>query len=279
VSNTKSARTARLLRVVTTGLFVLVGLLAYAFAVGKSSEVRAILQSIGSFLIGTVVVGYAYQYFLTEEVESRTVAKLDEVLRRRVDAVFVDAARHGFSGFVRDAPRRVFDGLGRGDELLWLDTYSPDLMVFLPDLRDAVRNGAHLRMLVIDPTAETAQMRAHEIVEPGYGPHEFCEGVQAFLDQLIGTVRHLTDGIGQLEVRTYRDLPGVPMYLRRVDGRLMSGVTGFFLTEPSFNSTHLRWESVSGGLLDGFLRYFEHKWELSDPIPDPLDSYAADGRG
>jgi hypothetical protein len=122
-------------------------------------------------------------------------------------------------------------------------------------------------------------MRAREIVEPGYGPHAFGASAQAFLDQLIGAMRRVTDEVGRLEVRTYDDLPGIPMYLRRVDGQLTNGVTGFFLTEPSFNSVHVRWENVSGGLLDGFLRYFEHKWESSDPIPDPLGSYTADGRG
>lgn len=223
------------------------------------------LQGIGSFFVGTVVVGYAYQYFLSDEIEDRTVAKLDEVLERRIDRVLPDAARYGFAGVARGAPRNVFDGLRDDDELLWLDTYSPDLMLFGPKIREAVKAGASLRMLVIDPTADTARLRAAEIVEPGYDANAFLKATNDFLDYLASAASDLAAVPGTLTVRRYDDLPGIPMYLRLRDGVLVKGITGFFLSDPSFDAAHLCWTNVHGGLLASFHSYFENKWEQATP--------------
>ena len=255
-----------MLRITTTLVFVLLGVGAYLVAAGiGSGSAQVILQSVGGFLLGTVVVGYAYQYFLGEETENRTVAKLDEVLERRVDDIFPGAARYGFCGFAREVPRTAFSELGAGDELLWLDTYSPDLRLFLPQLREAIARGASLRMLVIDPSAETARLRAEEIVEAGYETDGFREDTRDFLAILEKAAAELDGEGGELEVRCYADLPCIPMYLRLCRGELSSGVTGYFLSEPSFDTVHIAWSDVRGGMLAGFRSYFERKWESAQP--------------
>jgi hypothetical protein len=256
----------------------LFGAVAYLLAIAvDSGAFRAVLQGIGSFFVGTVVVAYAYQYFLHEEIEDRTVAKLDEVLERRIDRVVLDASRYGFAGFVNAAPRRAFEGLGPDDELLWLDTYSPDLMLFGPQLREAIKSGARVRMLVIDPDSDTARMRAEEIVEPGYEPSQFCSSTRAFLEYLGEAARELGAEPGRLEVRCYRDLPGIPMYLHVQGGKPVAGITGFLLSDPSFDMAHITWHDAKKGMLDSFCRYFEYKWERS---PRSIDSKErTDGAG
>jgi len=254
-------RTAHLLRVSTSLLFVLSGVGAYlAAATVEDSAIRTILQSIGSFLIGTVVIGYAYQYFLGEETENRTIAKLDEVLRQRFDNMFPGADRYGFNGFATEIPRSLFDELEEGEELLWLDTYSPDLRLFLPRLCEAVKRGASIRMLVIDPEAETARLRAKEIIGVGYEESTFCADTRDFLAVLANAAADLGDARGALEVRSYSDLPCVPMYLRLRDDKEISGITGYFLSEPSFDTVHIKWASTEKGMLSDFRSYFEYKW-------------------
>ena len=251
-----------MLRISTTLIFVLLGVSAYLVAaeVGPGTA-RAILQSVGGFLIGTVVVSYAYQYVLGEETENRTIAKLDDVLERRVDDIFPGAARYGFDGFAREVPRTVFNDLGVGDELLWLDTYSPDLRLFVRQLREAVGRGAHLRMLVINPNAQTARLRATEITEAGYDEDSFREDTRDFLAILAQAAEELRGALGKFDVRCYEDLPCVPMYLRLHEGRAISGITGYFLSEPSFDAVHIKWSSTTNGVLASFQGYFEHKWE------------------
>jgi hypothetical protein len=268
-----SDRTAFLLRISTTIIFVLLGLGAYLLAaVVGSGAPQVVLQSLGGFLIGTVVVSYAYEYFLREETENRTVAKLDDVLGRRVDGIFPGATQYGFNGFATEAPRNSFDALEEGDELLWLDTYSPDLMLFTPKLQSALERGAMVRMLMIDPTAQTTTMRAEEIAEAGYDPSHFSEGAANFFDVVVSAAKQLHSPSGKLEIRRFSDLPCVPMYLRLRDGRPISGVTGYFLSEASFNTVHIRWSAASGGMLAGFHRYFERKWNC---CPAAFDSSGA----
>jgi hypothetical protein len=253
-----------MLRISTTLVFVLLGLGAYIAAAAVSGVASTILQSVGSFLVGTVVIGYAYQYFLGEEMENRTVAKLDDVLRERVDNMFPGADRYGFSGFATEIPRSVFDDLEEGDELLWLDTYSPDLRLFLPRLCRAVQKGASLRMLVINPGAETARLRAKEILGVGYEESTFCDDTLDFLSVLADAAADLIEAPGNLEVRSYSDLPCVPMYLRLRTDREISGITGYFLSEPSFDTVHIKWTSTENGMLAGFRSYFEHKWSQAE---------------
>src|SRR5215213_3632799 len=107
-----SDRTAHLLRISTTIIFLLIGLGAYLFAVvvGPGAP-EVVLQSIGGFLIGSVVVSYAYEYFLHEETENRTIAKLDDLLGRRVDGIFPGAAQYVFFLIVTQPPRNSFDAL------------------------------------------------------------------------------------------------------------------------------------------------------------------------
>lgn len=257
-----SERTAHLLRVTTTVVFLLLG--ASAFMVSSdlpSNGLRTIFQSIGSFLVGTIVVGYAYEYFLNEETENRTIGKLDKVLAQRVDSMFPGAATHGFRGFATEVPRSSFEGLERGDELLWLDTYSPDLMLFVPSLQAALQRGVSVRMLVIDPDCLTAQMRAAEIAEVGYDEARFADGAKDFLGVISSAARDLDETRGRLEIRCYQDLPCIPMYLRIRSGQALTGITGYFLAQPSFNAVHLCWAATPDGMLASFHRYFERKWE------------------
>lgn len=251
----------------TTLVFLLLGVSAYLLAevVGPGTP-QIILQSVGGFLIGTVVVSYAYEFFLGEESENRTVAKLDEVLERRIDEIFPAAAKHGFSGFSVGAPKAQFDDLGAGDELLWLDTYSPDFLVFAEATRAAISRGARIRMLAVDPKSEAAEIRAEEIKRAGFGTKEFRAGAQAFLECFAEIQQQTVEEPGGLELRTYIRLPSLPMYLRARDGQTVTGVTGYFLGEPSFDSVHIRWQPAPHGMLSDFRAYFEAKWDSSDRI-------------
>jgi hypothetical protein len=272
------SRTAKMLRISTTLVFLLLGVGSYlAAAVVEPGTARTILQSVGGFLIGTVVVGYAYQYFLGEETENRTVAKLDDVLSQKLDDIFPGAARYGFAGFATEVPRTLFNGLHSGDELLWLDTYSPDLRLFVRQLCEAVHRGADIRMLVIDPEAETAGLRACEIVDVGYDTGSFSDDTRDFLAVLTKAAADLDDAPGSLEIRCYSDLPCIPMYLRMHEGQAIDGITGYFLSEPSFDTVHIKWSSTPTGMLGGFQKYFEHKWSHAAPplSTPPLSQSAA----
>jgi hypothetical protein len=89
-------------------------------------------------------------------------------------------------------------------------------------------------------------------------------------------VAELAEAPGSLQLRRYSDLPCIPMYLRLRDGQLVSGITGYFLSEPSFDTVHIRWSSTPTGMLAGFQRYFERKWCQAEALsvatlPDSLD--------
>ena len=251
-----------MLKLSSTVVLLLAGICVYLISIPVGTGVaRVVLQSVGGFLIGTVVVSYAYELFMREEVEQRTVGLMDDVLSQRIDAIFPGANRFGFFGFAHAASRSVFDELEEGDELLWLDTYSPDVHLYRDALHRAVKRGARLRMLAIQPGCATLSMRAEEISTPGFDPSTFDERAQDFLEVLEGWEDQLQGAAGKLEIRTYNDLPGVPMYLHLKADRVLAGVTGFFLSEPSFDQVHIKWKVAPGGVLEDLRTHFERKWQ------------------
>lgn len=187
---------------------------------------------------------------------------------QRVNLTIPDAVASGFLGVI---PRldfeQMFAGLGAGDELLWLDTYCPVQRSAEDALFHAVQAGAHIKMLAIDPDAPNCTARADEIRDTAFT-------AAIFRREAIGGLEHLRDYAaasgslsppGSLEVRLYRGLPCIPMYLKIRDGKPHVGYTGFFLTKATYREPHVVWgPERPPGFLERFEEYFRHRWELAD---------------
>lgn len=186
--------------------------------------------------------------------------------RSEVDRIIVGSARFGFAGFEdRLKFETLFQSLGDGDELMWLDTYCPAQPKFEQPLRAAVNRGAIVRMLAMDPSSKVLPFRALEIdeeLEVNYEPHMFAEEARRSLAGIVGCVEALVRDKprGSISVRTYHDLPCLPMYLIARAGELSEGYTGFFLTRPTYDEPHVRWTSSPESRLSSFHAYFERKW-------------------
>lgn len=206
---------------------------------------------------------------LPDKLDDRLRAVLRDEHTLQLERVLPGAFLHGFAGFV---PRMQFDQLFKdlheNDELLWFDTYCPDQHEFEQPLREAVRRGAHVRMLAMNPKSDLMALRAREIdeeVEVGYSATDFAENAQRALRSMAVLVGKLNNEKvrGSVVLRTYDDLPCLPMYLVKRNGQCAEGYTSFFLTRPTYHEPHIRWVNGPESRLDCFVAYFERKWEFS----------------
>lgn len=248
------------------------------------------MKDIGTFVAATVAIGFLYEFFLKEQHNQETLhqlqsilvgpsmhdlldrhdtaahGQLEETVRTWMDNSVPMAAKWGLTGFVQplDFPR-LFSDLRDNDELLWFNTYCPDQGRCYEPLIDAVKNGAHIKMLVIDPECENTILRAHEIESFGYHPDRFQPEARNTL-RLLGRCEEVLQSVpirGSFEVRRYVDLPCIPMYIRLRNGVRDVGFTSFFLTEPAFSSVHLKWRETPNGMLELFHKYFWKKWNTN----------------
>ena len=233
------------------------------------------LRELGFVTVGTVAVTLIYDSVLRPVQD----AHLLKVVR---DSLIGRAGPYGLAGIDRVNFRDLFRGLDKNDELLWLDTYCPDMES--AEVQDAlcaaIDRGAAVHMLVMDPDAATADLRAHEIATPGqHDPEEFRTNAQRNLNIL----EHLRDTRldenkrCRLRFDKYWGLPCAPMYLvarqskkGTAKGQLVEGWTSYFLTLPTYQSAHLHWDQAAradrlpagaGMGLEAFRTYFSRKLE------------------
>ncbi len=213
----------------------------------------------GYVLIGTISVSFLYEW----------------ILRRRHDAELLELLE---TSFVKSASELGLVGISKkmnfhdllsqlqpSEELIWLDTYCPDLPNFQEDFASALARGVSFRILAIDPSAEVLELRALEIDEK-YGFHSGRD-ISVFRNEAIGQIKRLQampnqiTSSGQLALRLYRSLPCAPIYVRLRDGEAIVGYTSYFLSSASFDQPHLIWRGVAEGMLANFVQYFSSKWE------------------
>jgi hypothetical protein len=250
-----------------------------------------ILRDLGTFVGATVLVGFLYEYYARKQqtldtqrslenalsgpalaavFEARDKIAAEEISRLLsgwLDSAIMDAAPHGLQGFTNSIDYgALFDNLGSGDELLWLNNYCPDKASYVGRLEDAVIRGASVKMLLIEPGCANMALRAGEITGYGYFQQRMTQEVQGEIDLLTSTASKLKENpvaIGSLECRTFDGLPGLPMYIFVSKGLPTHGLTSFYLTEPSKMMPHLRWISRPSGMLASFHQYYAKKWDQS----------------
>jgi hypothetical protein len=226
----------------------------------------------GTLLAVATLVDFFYAFFLRAEHDHAMLEVTEQSLRHWLDNLVPNADRLGFAGLVEHMPfASLFNDLSAGDELMFLDTFSPQQSAYEEELKQAVRRGASIRLLLIKPDAVTAVLRGSEVDDRNYRESDrFREQIEMGLHRVEGYAKSLVGDPsvkGSLEVRLYSTLPCLPMYLRgRSDPRargnqaVHSGYTGFFLSQPSFSGVHLEWRSASNSMLARFAEYFNRKW-------------------
>jgi hypothetical protein len=254
-------------------LIVAVGIILLILAGNAEGTVASVLREAGIVTIGTVMVSLVYEFVLRREHD-------EQVLQVVEDCLIPKAGEYGLTGIEALDFAKLFRRIGKGDQLLWLDTYCPDLdnPEVQDALTDALRRGAIIKMLVIDPDSATAEARAQEIVAPGYRASEFQSDARHNLVIVEGIRADLSpDALARIELRTYTGLPCAPMYLRVHEDQPIEGWTSYFLTLPTYKSAHLYWGrppavtrklSAGPGLgLTAFQAYFAHKWAAATKRP------------
>jgi len=242
------------------------------------------LIALGTLLSGSIAVGIVFEALLSESRALVVRAQLSSELNEQLSPIKfsgVEAGVHGVQS-VLDF-HGLFSGLTAKDELLWLDTSAPQYPWYKDSLRELLRQGLNMKVLVLNPSCENAKCRAIESAGQFDLPEgdrvRAIEAYQNVVDSAILTLRLLGQDVyehdprmqGRLQVALYTDLPGVPLYVVRRRNQPEKAWSSFFLNDATYLQVHFEWIDVGDNCMaERFADYFDRKWNRSIAQPNGL---------
>jgi hypothetical protein len=247
-------------------LFVLGGvLLLEAELTEHNPLIKEVLTLLGSALVISVPVSYVYKLTFRPLDDEKHAADLKLLLDDKIDSL--TKSRYVFRlGAIQeciDFPT-VFRGLKKGQQLYWLDTWAPAFDAFQLNMEEALKKGADIRMLILDPSSKMCQLRAQEI--GGAIGAGFLESQALFLKTMENMQQRTSTADGKLEIRTYDELLGIPCYIVCENDKPIHGWSSLYLGDATgVTFPHFFWEGGEGSVLDEIYKYVKEKWERNKP--------------
>lgn len=244
----------------------------YSQKLDDQSEWKSIVAGLGSFLASTVLVGFVYEVFVREHDDARYERLLRKVLDEKLDTAFAASAYYGLEGFVSKIDfADIFDSLESANTLWWLDTYDPHHKAWHKNLEAAVRRGAHVRFLVMNPNSPLVDMRAVEL-GANYAPPVFQNELAAFLVSITRCKSNTVGCTGSIHITLYDDLPCAPIYIVVEADEPVRAYSSMFLgLATGVHFPHMKWRLGDGEYIVEMFRYVQSKWQRHNngKVPDP----------
>lgn len=226
----------------------------------SNANVAELLSTIGIGVLSAIVATVIDRSVSARDLESRITRNFREAagVASSLIKLGVQTAHAEFDF------GRIFKEARRGETVSWLDTYCPRQNEFIDDVIDALRRGVQVRMLIVDPNCDNARFRNQELESTFDTGGGWTGGLDAFISKMSAVAGR---GYGKFEIRYYRDLPCVPMYLVGKSPTARKGYFSIFLVRATAGCQHL--ELTRGDWLTDMARYFESKWERQATTPPP----------
>ena len=225
----------------------------------NSPRIGHVMKLAGSFLTVSVVISLLYSVLIKPSDDAVRKKELSELLDTKIEDIVTAKGKYGLMGFVDhiDFPS-LFGELRAGQTLWWLDTFPVGAGMWLNKLKSALEKGVNVYMLVLDPESPNVAHRANELGRE-FTQESFKADIQRFLSLLQNIEQEGL--VGKLEVRTYDELIGLPIYLIAEGEEPLVAYSGFFLSQPTaVDSPHLKWCAGEKAILTTMATYITEKW-------------------
>ncbi len=238
-------------------IFVLTGKL-YAT---QGSILALILDLLGGFLVIAVPLEILRELFFEKDNIASFVTQVEGLFDRKID-LQIRARQFGLIRIEESLLfDKVFDSLKPGDTLWWLDTFSPGHKGWIDHVEAAIRHGASVNMLILDPESPLCAMRAEEI-GGYYKPERFRNELETFIadfKECQKTVNEENSKGARLTISLYRDLLGVPCYIVVRKNQPILAYSSMYLTKPTgVDFPHFCWNQ--GPMCDILYSYVMGKY-------------------
>ncbi|MDG1818383.1 MAG: hypothetical protein P8H31_00975 [Porticoccaceae bacterium] len=217
---------------------------------------------LGAYLTISVVVNILHKWILQPYVDLTQKKEIEGLISDKIDNLIENSRKYGFDGLVDQIDfQAIFDDLNENDTLWWLDTFSPGHTAWEDNIKQALKRGANINMLVLSPNADhLIKCRADEIGGQ-YTPERFKSEIERFIEYMEHIVFESSGEKGNLEIRLYDDLLAVPMYIVSTGNKARFAYSSFYLNSATaINFPHLKWKESGEAVIEMLFEYIQFKW-------------------
>lgn len=224
---------------------------------------KTISGLLGAYLTISVIVNLMHKWFLKPSEDLSKINEIESLIDNKIDNVLLNTSKYGFDGLIDEMDfRSLFDSIGKGDVLWWLDTFSPGHSAWENHMKQALIRGANINMLVLSPKASLLiKNRAMELGGQ-YTEQRFLGDLQRFLDSMKHIRDETASAKGKLNIRLYDETLGIPIYVVTEKENAKYAYSSFYLCTPTAVSfPHIKWKSANQGGISTLSAYVLKKWE------------------
>ena len=125
----------------------------------------------------------------------------------------------------------ILTNLYPGETLWWLETFYPNKIFLVEELKIALEKGAFVKMLILQPNSEVSKEREKEIAE-----NSDYQNYSVLLINFIEQISNMKAKYpNNLDYKTYDSLLGVPCYVITKDAHPIYAYSGMYLNKQLHN--------------------------------------------
>ncbi len=241
-------------------LLIGIGLMVYGPTLTDKPDIELLLRHLGSFITVSIVIGFLYRVTVGPYDLAKSEERIKDLLYGEIDRMYSATSGYGFSG-IDDSINfsNIFNNLKNNETLWWLDTYDPLHAQWIPDAENALKSGANIKMMIMNPSSSIVDLRCREL-DSNRSIEAFKNGLTSFLCRMKELAEHYPRNI---EIRLYNDLPCAPIYVVTVgeDPQPQRGFSSYFLVEATgIKFPHFAWRQGNQPFVKELFRYLQNKW-------------------
>jgi hypothetical protein len=248
----------------------------------KEGLVWVVLGELGTFLALIVSIHFIYDIFLKKEERQVLIAQMREEMEESLKYFLSDSKAFHLSGLTAYFEKLHIQGLTddfkRAKEINILHTWTGTGTQLDDALRVAIKNGCHVKVLLLDPDSSFCIERGKDLHlnEP--------DDVRQEVIRELGRFKAIADkisGPGEIEIRTYNATPTIPLYICdetmyfgqmwRGEGTFSAGTPYFKVKEKLYEADAER-TTIFGALIK---QHFSDLWNSDNTKPFASNQHTA----
>ena len=238
----------------------------------QDNFIKAILTSIIISLF--VVLGERFfENHSTHAIVHNELNKIRKKINEDVANIFSTSFRFGLKEIQPSADEEKLIIDDENTKIMWLNTKFNRRKAMQDSIEKAIENGANVQLLLMHKDNFCANFRGMDSCSDHEDQEHVESNIRDYKNDLATNQNSMCDFYrrmqrkiekenlrGSLEIRFYKDLPGIPFLLIEKGRTHNEAYSGFYLNRFSGGMLYIKWTSRGEGFIDNLYTYFERKW-------------------
>lgn len=232
-----------------------IALIIISTVTGIPVSAKEILRILGTALLPASLISLTTEHYLRKTFIREMQEKIATAINSEFETIF-NLKKIGISDAFSKMPESIVANLFSlaSKKIKIIQTWIPDLIQLEKHFIDAIKNGAEIDFLILDPDSIHSNCRS---IELGYfNKSDARESINGTLKE-ISRFFSENNSIDKVKVRIFDETPSIPMYF--CDDVVITG--WFWKKQMCIHGPHLKIQGEKTVLFREMNNYYEKVWE------------------